>query len=104
MPASRSKTCLDEYARSPFALGVVTALQFLPVLLLSLIGGVITDRWSKHRLVIITQMAALLHVSDRTIHHHIEHIYDKIDVSTRAGATLFAMQHNLLRDLDDPQK
>jgi DNA-binding NarL/FixJ family response regulator len=50
------------------------------------------------------QMAALLHVSERTIHHHIEHIYDKIDVSTRAGATLFAMQHNLLNDLDDTQK
>jgi MFS family permease len=32
----------------------------LPVLLLSLVGGVITDRWSKHRLVIITQVAALL--------------------------------------------
>ena len=45
---------------SPFALGLVTALQFLPVLLLSLIGGVITDRWPKHRLVTITQVAALL--------------------------------------------
>jgi HD-GYP domain-containing protein (c-di-GMP phosphodiesterase class II) len=50
------------------------------------------------------QMAAQLHVSERTIHHHIEHIYDKIDVSTRAGATLFAMHHNLLSDLDDAQK
>jgi MFS family permease len=29
-------------------------------MLLSLIGGVITDRWSKHRLVIITQTAALV--------------------------------------------
>jgi HD-GYP domain-containing protein (c-di-GMP phosphodiesterase class II) len=50
------------------------------------------------------QMASLLGISERTIHHHIEHIYDKIDVSTRAGATLFAMQHNLLTDLDDAQK
>src|SRR5690242_14236786 len=49
-----------QLTHSPFALGVVTALQFLPVLLLSLIGGVITDRWPKHRLVIITQVAALL--------------------------------------------
>ncbi len=49
-----------QLTHSPFALGVVTALQFTPVLLLSLIGGVITDRWPKHRLVIITQVAALL--------------------------------------------
>jgi MFS family permease len=49
-----------QLTRSPFALGLVTALQFLPVLLLSLVGGVITDRWPKHRLVIITQSAALL--------------------------------------------
>jgi MFS family permease len=49
-----------QLTHSPFALGVVTALQFLPVLLLSLIGGVITDRWPKHRLVTITQVAALL--------------------------------------------
>lgn len=49
-----------QLTRSPFALGLVTALQFLPVLLLSLIGGVITDRWPKHRLVIITQVAALI--------------------------------------------
>jgi MFS family permease len=49
-----------QLTHSPFALGLVTALQFLPVLLLSLIGGVITDRWPKHRLVIITQVSALL--------------------------------------------
>jgi MFS family permease len=49
-----------QLTHSPFALGLVTALQFLPVLLLSLVGGVITDRWPKHRLVIITQVAALV--------------------------------------------
>ncbi|HEU5015864.1 MAG TPA: MFS transporter [Roseiflexaceae bacterium] len=49
-----------QLTHSPFALGLVTALQFLPVLLLSLIGGVITDRWPKQRLVIMTQTAALL--------------------------------------------
>jgi DNA-binding NarL/FixJ family response regulator len=27
---------------------------------------------------------------------HIEHIYTKVDVSSRAGATLFAMQHGLV--------
>lgn len=49
-----------QLTHSPVALGIVTALQFLPVLLLSLIGGVLTDRFSKHRLVIVTQVAALL--------------------------------------------
>lgn len=49
-----------QLTHSPFALGIVTALQFLPVLLLSLIGGVLTDRWPKHRLVISSQVAALL--------------------------------------------
>jgi HD-GYP domain-containing protein (c-di-GMP phosphodiesterase class II) len=42
------------------------------------------------------QIAERLVVSERTVHHHVEHIYDKIDVSTRAAATLFAMQHDLL--------
>lgn len=43
------------------------------------------------------QMAQRLSISERTVAHHIQHLYDKIGVSTRAGATLFAMQHDLLR-------
>ena len=42
------------------------------------------------------QIARTLVVSPRTVHHHVEHIYDKLGVSTRAAATLFAMQHELL--------
>jgi MFS family permease len=43
------------------ALGVTTALQFLPILLFSLYGGVIADRFPKRRLLIVTQswMAAV---------------------------------------------
>ncbi len=37
-----------------------------------------------------------LSISPKTVGHHIQHIYDKIDVSTRAGATLYALQNNLL--------
>jgi HD-GYP domain-containing protein (c-di-GMP phosphodiesterase class II) len=44
------------------------------------------------------QMASSLAISEKTVSHHIQHIYDKIDVSTRAAATLFAMRHNLLAD------
>ncbi len=45
---------------NPFALGMVAALQFLPTLLFSLFTGVIADRYSKHRILIITQIAAML--------------------------------------------
>jgi DNA-binding NarL/FixJ family response regulator len=31
-----------------------------------------------------------------TVSNHVEHIYGKIGVSTRAAAALFAMQHGLV--------
>ncbi|MDQ3431262.1 MAG: MFS transporter, partial [Actinomycetota bacterium] len=40
---------------SGIALGITTGLQFLPSLLFSLWGGVLADRYSKRRLLIITQ-------------------------------------------------
>jgi len=49
-----------QLTRSPFALGLVTTLQFLPIMLLSLLGGAISDRWPKHRLILVTQIAALI--------------------------------------------
>ncbi len=42
------------------------------------------------------QAAARLGISAKTVGHHIEHLYTKVGVSTRAGATLFAMEHGLL--------
>ncbi len=39
----------------------------------------------------------VLFISEVTVHHHVRHIYDKIGVSTRAGAALFAMEHDLIR-------
>ena len=41
-------------------------------------------------------VAARLGISAKTVGHHVEHIYSKAGVSTRAGATLFAMEHQLL--------
>ncbi|MEX2373392.1 MAG: HD domain-containing phosphohydrolase [Dehalococcoidia bacterium] len=41
-------------------------------------------------------VAERLVISPRTAEHHVQHIYEKIGVSTRAGATMFAMQHDLL--------
>lgn len=48
------------------------------------------------------QMAQRLSISERTVAHHIQHMYDKIGVSTREGATRFAMQHDLLRTTGQP--
>ncbi|GAA2743121.1 MFS transporter [Kitasatospora cinereorecta] len=42
---------------SPFAVGVTTAMQFLPMLLLGLWGGVLADRLPKRRLLVATQGA-----------------------------------------------
>ena len=42
------------------------------------------------------KIAAELVVSERTVGHHLAHIYDKIGRRTRAGAAVFAMEHGLL--------
>jgi HD-GYP domain-containing protein (c-di-GMP phosphodiesterase class II) len=47
-------------------------------------------------------IATRLVVSPRTVGHHVQHIYRKIGCSTRAAASLFAMQHGLLPELDLP--
>ena len=42
------------------------------------------------------QIAARLHVARRTAEHHVQHIYTKIGVSSRAAAALFALENELL--------
>jgi HD-GYP domain-containing protein (c-di-GMP phosphodiesterase class II) len=44
------------------------------------------------------EIAGLLWISPKTAGHHIQHIYAKIGVSTRAGAAMFAMEHDLVRN------
>lgn len=46
------------------------------------------------------QIARELGISPKTVGSHVEHIYAKTDVTTRASATLFAMRHGLLRSLE----
>ena len=46
---------LDLTHNSGTALGIATGLQFLPLLLFSLWGGAIADRYSKRRILMITQ-------------------------------------------------
>ena len=42
-------------------------------------------------------IAQALVISDETVRNHVRHIYEKIGVSSRAGAALFAMEHDLIR-------
>jgi HD-GYP domain-containing protein (c-di-GMP phosphodiesterase class II) len=42
------------------------------------------------------EMAEILFISPKTVGRHIENIYAKVGVSTRAGATVYAMEHRLL--------
>jgi HD-GYP domain-containing protein (c-di-GMP phosphodiesterase class II) len=43
------------------------------------------------------EVARELGISAKTVGTHVEHIYAKAGVTTRAGATLFAMEHDLIR-------
>jgi MFS family permease len=56
-----------QLTHSPFDLGLVTAFQFLPITLLTLVGGVFIDRWPKHRLLLITQIALLIQAAVFTV-------------------------------------
>lgn len=49
-----------QLTNSPFLLGVVSALQWLPVLCFSLVGGVTADRVSKRGLLVVTQTLQML--------------------------------------------
>lgn len=44
----------------------------------------------------IRDIARTLQISPKTADAHIQHIYTKAGVSSRAAATLFAMQHDLI--------
>ena len=43
------------------------------------------------------EVAERLYISPKTADHHIQHVYTKIGVSTRAAAALWAMQHDVVR-------
>ncbi|ARZ68454.1 MFS transporter [Streptomyces sp. HU2014] len=65
---------------SSAAVGITTALQFLPMLLLGLYGGVIADRYPKRLLLLITQVAmgfTGLALAVLTLSGHVEvwHVY-----------------------------
>jgi DNA-binding NarL/FixJ family response regulator len=43
------------------------------------------------------EIADALVITEKTAGHHVEHIYAKAGVSTRVGAAIFAMRHDLLQ-------
>src|SRR5258708_7359719 len=49
-----------ELTKSPLQLGLVGALQALPVLLFSIFGGVFADRWPKRRALLVTQTVSMI--------------------------------------------
>src|SRR5438128_7821942 len=49
-----------QLTNSALALGIVTTLQFLPVTLLSLYGGVLADRLPKRQTLVVTQTLLLI--------------------------------------------
>ncbi|GAB3485669.1 MFS transporter [Nocardiopsis coralliicola] len=82
---------------SGIALGITTALQFLPMLVLGLWGGTIVDRANKRRLLITTQaiMGALalgLGILATAGHAQVWHVY------------LFAVGLGLVTVLDNPAR
>jgi DNA-binding NarL/FixJ family response regulator len=42
------------------------------------------------------QIAATLELPVREVREHLQHVYDKIGVGTRAGAAMFAMRHGMI--------
>jgi MFS family permease len=49
-----------ELTRSPFQLGLVSALQFTPILLLSPVGGAMSDRVRKRRILVLSQATMMV--------------------------------------------
>jgi DNA-binding NarL/FixJ family response regulator len=46
------------------------------------------------------RIARELGITPKTVGNHIEHVYAKLGIGTRATAALFAMRHGLLDSLD----
>ena len=47
-------------------------------------------------------IAAELCISEKTVRNHVEHIYAKLGVSNRTGASLFAIEHGIAGNSPNP--
>lgn len=69
-----------ELTDSPFALGLITTIQFLPIMTTSLFAGVLADRFPKRRILLVTQsvmmvQSLVLAILASTPYIRVEHIY-----------------------------
>jgi hypothetical protein len=72
-------------------------------------GSIIAAAASNHLLscapskaLTLSNFLTMIGVAPKTVANHVEHIYAKIEVSSRAAAALFAMQHGLLGGSFEP--
>jgi HD-GYP domain-containing protein (c-di-GMP phosphodiesterase class II)/DNA-binding CsgD family transcriptional regulator len=49
------------------------------------------------------ELALQLHITEKTLRNHLEHIYSKVEVSNRTGAILFAIEHGLTGHFPHPK-
>lgn len=75
---------------SPLALGTVTALQFVPVALLTLFGGVLADRLPKRRVLIAVQSIALVQAATLglLVALHVVQLWHVYALAIAAGAVM----------------
>ena len=82
---------------SGFAIGVTTGLQFLPLLLFGLQGGVIADRFSKRKLILATQVSMCLLALGLGL-------LDLLGAATLLEVYLFAFLLGLATAVDNPTR
>ncbi|MGW0710822.1 MFS transporter [Streptomyces sp. NPDC002643] len=92
---------------SSFAVGITTAMQFLPVLLVGLYGGVIADRYSRRKLLLAAQSAMGLFglplaVLTLTGHVQVWHVYTIAFLSGMAAAVCNPARHAFVAELVGP--
>src|SRR3989344_3292615 len=49
-----------QLTNSPFMVGLVSAVQHMPILFFGIFGGVVVDRFDKQKVILITQGASLV--------------------------------------------
>jgi MFS family permease len=80
---------ISTLSKEPIAVGIVGAVRFLPVVLFSLLAGLIADRYSRRRIVFLSQVVAMLVALTfgfLTLTHQIAlwHIYTLIAIQAAA--------------------
>src|ERR687884_1493256 len=63
-----------ELTNSPFRLGLVSALQFAPMLVLSFFAGALADRLPKRRLLLVSQSVLFVQALALALLVHLGHV------------------------------